>query len=533
MKRLTTLLLVVMLVPMLAMAKPIAARYENEVFSEVTVTNDVVYGQNYSVLSGTLTLEDLKMDIYEPTNDTVGGTFYDPNGRPVIILLHAGSFLPKGPFLPFGDKEDSTLIEMCQQFAKRGFVAISADYRLGWNPLSSSQDGRAGSIINAVYRAMQDARGLVRFLRADAAGANTYNIDPYRIIMGGTNSGAYVSLAVGAFNKQSEINLLKFRYSTTGESYIDQDATGGFYGEGGYIGTNYVNYPGYSSAVQCILNLGGAIGDTSWMEADEPPSVNFHGIADPLTPFGTDIVIVSATGDPVVEVSGSRDVAYKQDALGLNADWISAAFSDNYTMAANAKTPAVEGLFWFGDGYGQPAAANGFEPWAWYDSSEVKIIDAGNPSASFPGPYTGYGSAANPYASRAKAETYIDSIMGYFIPRLMVTMSNVDSTAVQTADPSDTAVTAPVGIAGHFLPDDLMQVYPNPATSELVFALPNANYAMDRVDIFDLAGRQVMTVKPYGANFDKADVTVLDPGMYLVVVTMTNGEAVQKKVLIE
>jgi len=223
--------------------------------------------------------------------------------------------------------------------------------------------------------------------------------------------------------------------------------------------------------------------------------------------------------------------------LGMNADWVSAGLTDDYTNAANAKDSfVVEGLYWFGNGYGQPASFNGFEPWAWYDSSEVKIIDADNPSASFPAPYTGYGSAANPYASRAKAETYLDTVMGYFIPRLKITLDGLDaadSLAVETADPSDTTVPAPIGIFESFLADDVMKVYPIPASSKLVFELWNSNYAMERIKIYDLTGKVVLDIVPYGANFHAADITSLNTGMYVVITTMETGETSQRKVLIE
>ena len=63
-------------------------RYLDEVFTEVQVTPDITYGANYSTLSGTPTLTDLKMDVYQPANDNVDKC------RPVMILLHTGSFLP-------------------------------------------------------------------------------------------------------------------------------------------------------------------------------------------------------------------------------------------------------------------------------------------------------------------------------------------------------------------------------------------------------------------------------------------------------
>lgn len=514
------------LVSMMAQAQ---TRYEDEVFTDVTMTPDVKYGEAISIRTGTPTQIDLLMDVYEPTDDTLGGAYYDANGRPVILLFHAGSFLPKGPFLPFGDKRDSVMIELGMQFAKRGFVAVSVEYRIGWNPLAPGQEEKAASIIQAVYRAQQDARACVRWFRKDAANGNQYNIDPYRIVVGGSNSGGYLALAVGSLNKPAEINLLKFLNSSTGNSFIDTSTLGGFYGEGGVSSLNILNNPGYSSTPQCILNLGGAIGDTSWIEAGEPPIVSFHGIADALTPFGTDIVIVSATGDPVVEVSGSRDVALKQDLLGNNDIWVNAGFSDPVTTIAGTKSPAYEGLFWFGSGYGTTADRNGFEPWAWYDTNEPTIIDAANPSSNpnWTPPYTGTGSALNPYASRTKAEVYIDTIMQYFIPRLLVAFDNIDSTAVETADPD----TEPVGV--HELAfGGKLSIYPNPANDVLVIE-NNANQAITNIRVYDLSGREVLSNTNVGVARTTINVGDLNNGLYFVTVETEAGAYVRDKILIQ
>jgi acetyl esterase/lipase len=119
-------------------------RYLDEVFTNVTMTSGITYGQNYSILTGTPTLIDLKLDVYEPTGDTV-------SMRPLIIYLHTGSFLPiLFNKTPTGSRQDSATMEMCKQFARRGYVAVSIDYRLGWNPQAlgmAGQDIRTGTLL--------------------------------------------------------------------------------------------------------------------------------------------------------------------------------------------------------------------------------------------------------------------------------------------------------------------------------------------------------------------------------------------------
>ncbi|MDG1848871.1 MAG: hypothetical protein P8I82_00045, partial [Flavobacteriales bacterium] len=46
-------------------------RYLDDVFTEVKVTTDVIYGSNIGIITQAPALEDLKMYIYEPVGDTV------------------------------------------------------------------------------------------------------------------------------------------------------------------------------------------------------------------------------------------------------------------------------------------------------------------------------------------------------------------------------------------------------------------------------------------------------------------------------
>jgi hypothetical protein len=457
-------------------------RYLEEVFTTVDVTKDVKYGENYSVLTGTPVLKDLLMDVYEPQGDT-------HTNRPLIILAHAGSFLPKGTnTLPLGVKEDSCMIEMCTQFAKRGWVAASIDYRLGWNPTSTDADVRAGTIMNAVYRATQDMKACVRYFKLQHG---TYKIDSTKITVGGSNSGGYMAVTYTSLNKAAELQLLKLRHSVTGDPYVDQAITGGFDGEGGTAGVNNYSNPGASSTVQLSLNLGGALGDTSWQEAGEAPIINFHGVEDALTPYKTAVVIVAATMQSVVEVSGSHDLARYATVLNnqqLHDDF----FTDPYTQVANARTNH-KGLFPF------PGDENGFEPWGWYDPSDPNAINAG-------------GSAANPAANPAKGRLYIDTIMNYFCPR-----------AVQVLGlPGNT-----VGI-DEFNTLQTVSIYPNPAQDKVIL---ESNQAMEYIQIIDITGKVVRQIDPLGNKRYVLDRGQIETGIYFINVSTENKQRFTKKII--
>ena len=125
-------------------------RYIDEIFEDVIITEDVVYGNApdlpFIFLFEWNTVDvDLDMDVYEPEGDT-------EVNRPAIVFLHAGAFFS-------GSNELDDVVSLSISAAKRGYVAVNINYRLGLNILSTYSGERA------VYRGVQDASAVVRYLR--------------------------------------------------------------------------------------------------------------------------------------------------------------------------------------------------------------------------------------------------------------------------------------------------------------------------------------------------------------------------------
>ena len=259
--------------------------YVDEIFDDVTVISDVVYGANMGVLTGAPALDTLKMDVYMPADDA-------NTDRRVVVLLHTGTFLP--PILngqATGDKTDNNIVELCKRFAKKGYVAVAPNYRLGWNPLSTDPDERTSTLAQAFYRAQQDARTAVRYLRMtrDAAG-NPYGIGD-KFAVGGDGTGGYMALALAALDKDEEVLLPKFIDTSDPENpvpYIVQSMWGNLeatnYGfhplatlpDGSPVPLCIPNHVGYSSEIDMAFNFGGAMLDTLWIEEGEVPIATFQ-----------------------------------------------------------------------------------------------------------------------------------------------------------------------------------------------------------------------------------------------------------------
>ncbi len=492
MKKILQTLMVVMLVSC-AIATQAQVRYLDEVFNDVQVDTSIIYGENYEFFTGFAQLKPLIMDVYTPVDDTA-------TNRPLVLLSHNGSFLPEALTtaligLCFNGRKDSSIVELCKRFAKRGYVAVSFDYRLGWSATASDQITRTKTIIQAVYRAAQDAKNAVRYFKNDFANnSNSYGIDTGKIVIGGSNSGAYAALAASALNDTNELKGIKF--VDINGSFIKQDSIGDFDGFGGI--QNHDNYPGISSRFQCVLALGGAEGDTSWIQAGETPILAFHGVNETSTKYNTGVLNTS-TGQPIIEVNGPGDFMPYVDALGNNNAFKPNNFDQgppNRNGLLQQTTP-IEGLY--------PFYERKFEPWNWYDTTCY------NNSAAMLN--------LNPGSSITSGNKYIDTIMRYSSPRLYKLLIN----------PSYTGT---VGI-NEVSENVSMSVYPNPANAELNVSISSEQKPISNIRLYDVTGRMTKEIAGVNAYTKAIDVAGMNTGIYLLSIKLTDGTTATRKVAIE
>jgi hypothetical protein len=485
-------------------------RYLDEVFtdSEVTVTSNVVYGSNYSVITGSPVLGDLFMDIYEPTQSADNVT-----ARPVIVYLHTGNFLP--PTVnggPTGSKADSTVVELARQWAKRGYVVAVPNYRLGWNPVATDEEVRRSTLLVAVYRAIIDTKTAVRFLRKEeAVNSNPYKIDGSKVVLFGQGSGGYVALAYGSLNKVSETQLPKFTWADPGPNgepvgspYLNFSLWGDLDGYGGMF--NEDNHTGYSASVNMVANIGGSLADTSWLEAGEPAVVSFQAVRDPFAPYGNGTVIVPTNQNDVVDVSGAGVFMSKVVALGNNSAFATWNFNDPYTLAARSKynktysyfLPAPfnninsgngEGLFPIVRDLASTRFANISSPWEWQGSATV---------------------------TEASAMTFLDTINGYLHPRIMRVLQL----------PGYLTISSNLEIAKSDL-----SIYPNPAKNLFNIVADSYDNAIKEIRIFDIAGRLHFDKMNMNELQQQVDASQFPSGVYFVNVVTKKENKVHKVVI--
>ncbi len=475
----------------------------------------------------------LKMDVYMPNPAVDAET-----ARPVMVYIHTGNFLPKainGGVT--GAKDDSAAVELCRQWAKRGYVVIAPNYRLGWNPAQgTSQFTKTYTLLNAVYRAMLDVKQAVRVARSQAA---TLEIDPTKVAIYGQGSGGYVALAYNSLDSWEETDNIKFNQGQP-INIIDTSVVGNLEGQGGLL--NFYSYqgagapgdPGNSGIAACV-NAGGALGDISWIDGNEAPFITIHAVRDQFAPFDTGTVIVPTTNELVVDVNGPNTFMPFANSFGVNDAWRNMPAQrqdgsfDEVTLRArslygrtfnnipliNINDPVTvsndaEGLFALELPEGEGS------PWEWWGVTDFEnyydALTGAGITISFPKANILAGAAQSNPNSKATSLLYIDSIQQYIHPRLMLSMQ-IGNWEVLSVDEVE-------------LLDQTTSVYPNPSNADVFMTSTEA--PITSYQVVDLQGRVVMNQRTVNAFNTSFSVNHLPAGIYFVQLNMNNQQIVKK-----
>lgn len=232
-------------------------RFLDSIFSNSQIKKDsnIVYAVSKNDVGQ---MQSLQLDIYYPQNsvDTM-------SKRPLIILIHGGSFL-------LGNRNDMAF--QCREYAKRGYVAATLTYRLGWSCTATDIfgvcvfcQGQYYRLYNAMYRATQDARAATRYLVSNAA---TFKVDTSRLFIGGESAGSITAMMT-AFWTQSEAERFCGVGIRNTEGLLDT--------AGNALRVGYT--------FKGIVNNCGAIDRDSSLFDENIPMASFHDDADCVVPF--------------------------------------------------------------------------------------------------------------------------------------------------------------------------------------------------------------------------------------------------------
>ncbi|MCU4174419.1 alpha/beta hydrolase [Carboxylicivirga sp. N1Y90] len=234
---------------------------------EVNVEHDIVYAKGLShssINSSDATVMPLKLDVYTPDNEL--------ENRPVFLFIHGGGFAG-------GTKQQGRIIEWANYYTSRGWVFISADYRLkrhkGTVPIEwldfaekLPKAAKVGPFL-AIYPAIRDAKAALRWV---VANADVYNINTDYITVGGGSAGAITAITMGISNPEDFRDELTF----------EQDPS---------LTTTNIDQ---SYQIKIIVDLWGSKAALDAMEKifshqrfdrNDPALFIAHGTEDPTVPF--------------------------------------------------------------------------------------------------------------------------------------------------------------------------------------------------------------------------------------------------------
>lgn len=265
----------------------VSGRYgEQTIFDETQI--EAISNIPYATVTHTFTGQELQLelDVWAPSADV------DPVAqRPLVILIHGGSFLA-------GNR--SEMNGYCLEFARRGYVAATITYRLGWDCDPNVGLGacllcqaQAGKLRTAVYNAIQDANAAARFLYHNA---DSYGIDPETFFIGGVSAGSITALGA-AYLSQEEANA----FAPNGLAL-----SGGLFSSG----NSFANLHSFTA----VMNQCGAVPATSVLD-DAIPVISFHDDGDCVVPYNNGHVLGCLGCTTFATVAGSASL---HNALAAN-----------------------------------------------------------------------------------------------------------------------------------------------------------------------------------------------------------------------
>ncbi|MEO1729549.1 MAG: carboxylesterase family protein [Pseudomonadota bacterium] len=265
-------------------------RYIDEVFTALDVRRGVEYAPG------------LFLDLYSPAGDTV-------TNRPVMIVASGGGFI---------EQDRESVEPIAETFARRGYVAATLDYRvLGRGPTNEDDLAIAG------VEATHDMFAAVRFIRADAEGANALGVRSDAFFVAGESAGGVMAAIAATIEPGDTISSAELR------DYLD--ANGGPFGEvGGDLST--------SSVVNGAMPLSGAILELGWVDANSAVLFAAHEEFDPIVPCGTASEGSSNTG---LIVSGACAITEAYQAQGARSELFLLAGSGGHVEFTEEQRGAI------------------------------------------------------------------------------------------------------------------------------------------------------------------------------------------------
>ena len=469
-------------------------RYQQSVFDSIVITENITYATVPQLVPteilGVKTYDEdesedvsLQMDIYQPYGDTL-------KKRPMIVFMHSGGFLPD-----YGDRHNDDMLAFCDTFARKGYVTATISYRLGYDVLDSV------AAIRAVYRAVQDGRAAIRFLKEKAA---IYKIDTNNIFMLGSSAGAFIALHNLYLNEESE---------RPEETYKNDDHPD----LGGLDKVNPDLH--HISLAKSVVSLWGALRDTALiLKEDIRPTLLVHGIDDESVYFEYDHPFGLST---LPKVYGSHPVYKKLKQLDYDAPHY-------FVPEQEHEFYGIDGGKWEDDA-----------PNAYWDTILNEVTDFIYEQLPKPKALFAYNLDCGVYFTNNSENqiancwsfgdsTYSQEQNPYHLytndTTFNVNLSVINYIGIVVEQEQEVLFKKCVTSVKELISTETIQLYPNP-TSDFLNIKTN-KVEKTRVSVFNLLGQRLL-VKYLTRAITKIDVSSLDSGVYILVVEGTKKQTLK------
>ncbi len=178
------------------------------------------------------------------------------SNRPAIVFFFGGGWSSGTP---------AQFVPQCRHLAKRGMVAIAADYRV------KTRHGVKPT------QCLADARSAIRWVRAHAA---ELGLDPHRIAAGGGSAGGHLAAAtafIDEFDEPAEDRAISARP----DARIHFKPAQVLAPQPGYAAEGF----GTKVSEERLGAAGERLSPAHHIASNAPPAIIFHGRADTTVPF--------------------------------------------------------------------------------------------------------------------------------------------------------------------------------------------------------------------------------------------------------
>ncbi len=209
--------------------------------------------------------DSLQLNLFKPVGD-------GQIERPLVIVIHGGGFSE-------GHRND--LNDYCNSLASCGWACATISYRLGFYGNGVFEPPYAydpNELRRAIYRAQQDTKGAIRFLKGRHLADSTSTTN---VLLVGFSAGAITALHTAYTDQPGE-------KPAAANAIGDVQHFLNFYPRpdlGGIDG--HLNQNGFDAAVLGVVNIFGAVLDTAIIDGSERPALyNYHQTGDPVVACG-------------------------------------------------------------------------------------------------------------------------------------------------------------------------------------------------------------------------------------------------------